>query len=224
MPGALKPLGAGFRPLISAVLRGLDATLDDAREAQIIAWLDLLVSWNQKIDLTAARTAEELVDLMLADALVLARHEPPGAGVVDVGSGAGAPGLALGIVRSDLALTLVEPLAKRVAFLRTVLGHLRPGAGAMRVHRGKGEALADQGAAFDTAIARATLPPEEWLDLGARLTRPSGAVWVLVARESAPERSGWEIVADERYTWPLTLVERRALRYRRVAAPEPPAR
>jgi 16S rRNA (guanine527-N7)-methyltransferase len=227
MPAGLLPLGAGFRPLISAVLRGLDATLDGAREAQIVAWLDLLVTWNQKIDLTAARTAEELVDLMLADALVLARHEPVGVAVVDVGSGAGAPGLALGIVRPDLALTLVEPLAKRVAFLRTVLGHLgstakTTPAAPRRVHRGKGEDLAVPGAAFDTAVARATLPPAEWLDLGARLTRPSGAVWVLLAREPALEASGWEIVADERYTWPLTGAERRAVRYRRTVVPPIP--
>jgi 16S rRNA (guanine527-N7)-methyltransferase len=224
MPGGPKPLGAGFRPLISAVLRGLDATLDPGAEAQIVAWLDLLASWNQKIDLTAARSAEELVDLMLADAVVLARHEPSGSGVVDVGSGAGAPGLPLGIVRPDLALTLVEPLAKRVAFLRTVLGHLGSEKGALpsaprRVFRGKGEALAEQGALFDTAVARATLAPPAWLELGGRLVRPSGAVWVLLAREPAPELVGWEIAIDESYKWPLTGAERRAVRYRRAASP-----
>jgi len=243
MPGGPKPLGAGFRPLISTVLRGLDATLDDRAEAKIVIWLDLLASWNQKIDLTAARSAEELVDLMLVDALVLARHEPSGAAVVDVGTGAGAPGLALGIVRPDLALTLVEPLAKRVAFLRTVLGHLgaastaETGAGPPptpstatsahseprsetlpRVYRGKGEALADQGALYDTAVARATLAPAAWLELGGRLVRPSGAVWVLLAREPAPDIRGWEIAADDRYTWPLTGAERRAVRYRRAAS------
>lgn len=222
MPGGLRPLGAGFRPLISAVLRGLGATLDAHAEAHIVTWLDLMARWNQKVDLTAARSAEELVDLMLADALVMARHEPRGATVVDVGSGAGAPGLALGVVRPDLALTLVEPLAKRVAFLRTVLGHFvaspeSPRATRTVVVRGKGETLADQGAVFDTAVARATLPPPAWLELGARLAGPSGAVWVLVAREPAPLADGWEIAVDERYTWPLTGAERRAVRYRRVA-------
>src|SRR5437870_4377425 len=92
-----------------------------ARPDAILAlrrWLDLLVTWNARIDLTAARSEAELVDLMVADAVVLAARVPSQARVVDVGSGAGGPGLALAVLRSDLAVTLVEPLAKRVSFLR----------------------------------------------------------------------------------------------------------
>ena len=219
MPGALVPLGEGFRPLISAVLQGLGGTPDERAVKLIITWLDLLATWNAKIDLTAARSPQELVDLMLADAVVLARHEPPGAAVVDVGSGAGGPGLALAFLRPDLDVSLVEPLAKRVSFLRTVLGHLATSpkrTGALRVVRGKGEDLAARGEVFDSAVARATLPPVEWLGLGGRLVKSDGAVWVLLARETAPEAPSWKTETEEPYVWPLTGVERRALRYRRV--------
>src|SRR5689334_20580660 len=160
MPGALVPLGEGFRPLISAALQSLGAAPPEHAAGQIAVWLDLLATWNAKIDLTAARTSEELVDLMLADAVVVSRHEPPGASVVDVGSGAGGPGLALGILRPDLHLSLVEPLAKRVSFLRTVLGHLAAGPNrpaALRVLRARGEELAKRGDVFESAVARATL-------------------------------------------------------------------
>jgi 16S rRNA (guanine527-N7)-methyltransferase len=219
MPGGLVALGAGFRPLISAVLGGLEATLDEGAVAPIVTWLDLLATWNAKIDLTAARSAEELVDLMIADAVILARDEAPRAAVVDVGSGAGGPGLALALVRPDLAVTLVEPLTKRVSFLRTVLGHLdapREG-GRRRVLRSKGEEVAARGEVFDTAVARATLPPAAWLDLGGRLVKPEGAVWVLLARDPAPQADAWRIDREIEYRWPLTGVERRALRYRRVS-------
>jgi 16S rRNA (guanine527-N7)-methyltransferase len=222
MPGALSPLGAGFRPLIAAVLRGLDATCDEESLAHIVTWLDLLATWNAKIDLTAARSAEELVDLMLADAVVLARHEKRGAKVVDVGSGAGAPGLALSLLRPDLAVTLVEPLTKRVSFLRTVSGHVggaRAGArptGSLRIVREKGEALVQPGGTFEGAVARATLPPPEWLELGGRLVAPSGHVWVMLAKDEPPDPTGYAIDVDERYTWPLTGVARRTLRYRRA--------
>jgi 16S rRNA (guanine527-N7)-methyltransferase len=225
MPGALAPLGAGFRPPIFAVLGGLDATCDERTVSRIVSWLDLLASWNDKIDLTAARSADELVDLMLADAVVLARHAAPGASIVDVGSGAGAPGLALGLLRPDLDVTLVEPLAKRVSFLRTVLGHLGgaagatpDGEGALRVFRGKGQALVEQSTTFDIAVARATLPPPAWLDLGRHLVNSGGSVWVLLAREPAPETADFRIDVDERYVWPLTGAERRAVRYRREPA------
>ena len=143
-----------------------------------------------------------------------------GAAVVDVGFGRGSTGPR---ARSPSAgsrdVSLVEPLAKRVSFLRTVLGHFRAlpnGAGTLRVVRGKGEDLAARGEVFDTAVARATLPPGDWLDLGGRLVRSDGAVWVLLARETAPEVEGWKIETEEQYTWPLTGVERRALSYRRA--------
>src|SRR6185436_16798406 len=105
------------------------------------------------------------------------RHEPNGRNVVDVGSGAGGPGLALHLVRPDLAVTLVEPLQKRVSFLRTVAGHLGgPGDGSLRVVRARGEDLVGQRVEFETAVARATLPAPEWLQLGPELA-PRGAVW-----------------------------------------------
>jgi len=222
MPSVLVPLGAHFLPLISAVAKGLGVSLDDHAVAGLVTWLDLMATWNAKVDLTAARSADELVDLMLADAIVLARHEPQANTVVDVGSGAGGPGLALSLSRPDLAVTLVEPRDKRVSFLRTVAGQLpRPEGrgGSLRVVRAQGEDLVRQGASFDSAVARAVLAPEPWLRLGARLA-PAGAVWVLLAREPPPLLDGWEIDLDEPYIWPLTGAARRAVRYRRAAAPE----
>jgi 16S rRNA (guanine527-N7)-methyltransferase len=81
------------------------------------------------------------------------------------------------------------------------------------VLRTRGEELAISGPSFETAVARATLPPDEWLALGTRLVARAGAVWVLVAREPPPELLGWQPRVDERYVWPLTGAERRALRY-----------
>lgn len=176
------------------------------------AWIGLVSTWNQRIDLTAARTRDELCDLMLADALVLAARLPAGARVVDVGSGAGAPGLPLAIVRPDLRLTLVEPLQKRVAFLRTAIGSVLPAGARPEVVRGRGEDLTGRKETFDVAVSRATLAPEAWLALGSALA-PAGDVWVLLAREEPPATPGRAIADDVRYAWPLTGAERRAVRY-----------
>jgi 16S rRNA (guanine527-N7)-methyltransferase len=215
MPGALKPLGAGFLPLISAVAREFGVTLHEDAASRAAGWLDLIATWNAKVDLTAARHVDELVDLMLADAFVLSRHLSPGCHVVDVGSGAGGPGLALVLARSDLTVTLVEPLQKRVAFLRTVLGQPAMAEHASKVHvaRERGEEAAARGESFDAAVSRATLAPAEWLRLGARLVRSTGSVWVLLAREPAPEMEGWRVTHEEAYRWPLTHAERRIVRY-----------
>jgi 16S rRNA (guanine527-N7)-methyltransferase len=185
----------------------LDAPIRDA----IVLWLERLEEWNARIDLTAARSREELIDLMLADALVLSPRIPPGGRVVDVGTGAGAPGLALALLRSDLRVTLVEPLAKRTSFLRTVLGAL--GRTDVAIERARGEALAGR-RAWDVAVSRATLAPAAWLDMGTSLAAPGGAVWVLLAREGPPEHPRATLEDDHRYTWPFTGAERRAVSYR----------
>jgi 16S rRNA (guanine527-N7)-methyltransferase len=194
---------------------GLDAlgVPAPARKA-VETWLDLLRQWNKRIDLTAARSDSELLDLMLADALVLARGEPTilvpeGASVVDVGTGAGAPGLALALLRPDLRVTLVEPLAKRASFLRTVIGTLGRTDIVLRRERVE-ETLHASPAAWDVAMSRATLAPAAWVPVGLQLA-PSA--WTLLAREEPPAVPGTRIVEDIDYAWPLTGAGRRAVRF-----------
>jgi 16S rRNA (guanine527-N7)-methyltransferase len=178
-------------------------------------WAELVIEWNQRMDLTAARSADELVDLLIADAAVLASHAGAGAEHwVDVGSGAGAPGLAIAVLAPELQLTLVEPKAKRVAFLRAVLVELgRPD---VRVERARSEALATR--SFDVAVSRATLPPAQWVAEGARLSRHR--VWVLLAQaEPPPPPAGFRSLSDQRYQWPLGGAARRVVCFERGSAP-----
>ncbi len=172
-------------------------------------WLDLLVTWNARHDLTAARSEGELLDLMLADALALCPRLPPAARVVDVGSGAGAPGLPLALLRPDLAVTLVEPLAKRVSFLRTVIG--ATSRLDVKIHHGKAADLGEK--TWDVAISRATFAPPEWLEAGRALVDPGGSVWVLLAREEPPEAQDMELAESFTYSWPNQGRPRRAVRY-----------
>ncbi len=166
--------------------------------SQLVGWLELVRTWNRKIDLTAARTDEDLVELGILDAVQIAgRVARDGGGVVDVGSGFGAPGLAVAILRPDLEVKLVEPLQKRAAFLRTVLGTLDLLA-RVEVLETHGEQLVDAGMTFDAAISRATLAPTAWLALGDRLA-PAGDVVVLLARDPEPSIEGRRLVWRAEY-------------------------
>lgn len=194
---------------IAATARALGATLPEGSVEKLSLWLAQMVIWNKKLDLTAARTTEELTDLMLADGLLLATRIPQGITVVDIGTGAGAPGVALALARPDLRVTLVEPLAKRVAFLRTVLATVkREDIGLLRMK------VDDVRTRFDVALARATFPPPEWLARSLDLmSRPDGSAWVLLAKEPPPDDPDARLVEDVTYTWPSTQAQRRAVRY-----------
>jgi 16S rRNA (guanine527-N7)-methyltransferase len=197
--------------LVDRAAEGLGVPLQGRTGGDLVTWLERLEEWNDRIDLTAARSREELVDLMLADALVLARELPRDATVVDVGTGAGAQGLAVALLRPDLRVTLVEPLGKRAAFLRTVIGAL--GRTDVTLERARGEAVAGRGP-WMAAISRATLPPGAWLELGATLAGPGGVVWVLLAKDAAPFHPRATLERERTYSWPLTGAERRIAAYR----------
>ena len=159
---------------------------------QLVAWLDLVRTWNRKIDLTAAKGDAELAELGVLDAVQIGgRVARDGGGVVDVGSGFGAPGIPVAILRPDLEVKLVEPLGKRATFLRMVIGTLGLTA-RVEVLETHGEKVAEAAIHFDAAISRATLSPDEWLTLGDRLA-PDGEVVALLAREPPPEHPGREV-------------------------------
>lgn len=213
----LERLGAGWVPLVEGALEALRASgapvwkPDEAENSwalSVATYLDELVEWNQRTDLTAARTSQELVDLAVADAAIVAGSSSESRALTDVGSGAGAPGLVLSIMLPDAAVTLVEPRDKRVAFLRSAVGKLR--LRNVTVARARSNALRD--ASCDTAVSRATLPPKEWIHEGERISRRW--IWVLLATGTEPPSARRaRIDVDVHYTWPLTGAPRRGVRY-----------
>jgi 16S rRNA (guanine527-N7)-methyltransferase len=99
------------------------AELDDALLASIQVHLDLLLRWNQRINLTALRSPEEMVVRHFGESLFAARQLFPRSGqqdVFDVGSGAGFPGLPMKYWTPRLQLTLIEGHGKKATFLREV--------------------------------------------------------------------------------------------------------
>jgi 16S rRNA (guanine527-N7)-methyltransferase len=213
-----------YRDLIEKLLSRLAyPELGEETLARLVDYVHMTQEWGKKMDLTAARDAAELVDLSIADAAVVAAEELstgfPEDRIVDVGSGGGAPGIPLlvllGASRScALPGCLVEPRQKRVAFLRQAV--LKVGLSRTEVRRARSEEQPAQ--EFEVAIARATLPPPEWLSEGARLARRS--VWVLLAKEPPPTLPGFTITAAREYEWPLTRVRRHAVRFQPLRSNE----
>ena len=92
--------------------------------SQLVSYLDLLVKWNEKINLTSEKTSSEILHRHIFDSLQYARVISPNDNIMDIGSGAGFPGIPLKIVYPRLVLTLVESQRKRCSFLEAVVFNL----------------------------------------------------------------------------------------------------
>ena len=97
---------------------GIDLSADQT--SQLVAYLELLLRWNKKINLTGIRDGESCVSRHFGESLYLGRWVRLNGRLLDIGSGAGFPGLSLKIIFPDLSVTLLEPVAKKRAFLKEV--------------------------------------------------------------------------------------------------------
>lgn len=143
---------------------------------RILAFAGLLLEWNARINLTGAKSLDDLLEEHFPDSFAMAALVPPSARVIDVGSGGGLPAIPFGLLRPDCPLTLVEPRAKRTAFLRTAIREFQmPNV----IVLGKRlEDLGGEAGGFSVAASRATFPPEVWLSVAAPLLAPGGRVFV----------------------------------------------
>ena len=112
------------RNLLERGARALNLDLASKQIDQFLAYLDLLLKWNRKMNLTALRTPAEIISRHFLDSLLLLPHLPQNARLLDIGSGAGFPGLPLKIARPGLTIDLVEATAKKASFLKEAVRRL----------------------------------------------------------------------------------------------------
>jgi len=157
---------------VSDLLHAGHPALSEPEIERLSRYVELLLKWNDRINLTAARNAVDATHHILDCASVVAVIPSSARRVIDIGSGAGLPAAVIASLRVDVEVTAVEPNHKKHAFLRTVarelgLANLIPVAS-----RVEGLPVAH----WDIAVSRATFSLIEWLAIGARLVRPAGLV------------------------------------------------
>jgi 16S rRNA (guanine527-N7)-methyltransferase len=163
--------------------------LSESQSAAMVEHLVLLQRWNRKHNLVGPGTIEDWLDRHTLDSLVIASRIPPDQRVLDVGSGAGFPGIPLAIARPDLRILLAEARQKRVAFLQLVRSSLGLDLTVLPLTVTPG---ALRGRA-DVVVSRAVLQPEAWLGLAASQLEPGGTVLCYFGRQIPSESSLLEL-------------------------------
>ncbi len=146
-----------IRSLLQQRAKEMGIKLGEKQAEAFQRYMELLLEWNEKVNLTAITEPKEIVEKHFLDSLSLlpACSIKQGAKVIDVGTGAGFPGIPLKIMRPDIQLTLLDGLNKRLIFLEEVCKVLE--LSSTRIHKRAEEAGLDKKLreSFDIATARA---------------------------------------------------------------------
>ena len=175
--------------LRAAGIKGLDSQVS----ARFGTYLELILRWNARTNLTAVREPEGIIQRHFLESIACARMLPVGiATLLDFGSGAGLPGIPIAICRPEIAVTLAESQGKKAAFLREAVRGLELNAA---VFAGRAESLPTQ---FDCVTLRAVDRMEQAVNAAAALVRIWG--W-LAPMTTTSNLSKLQSAVGPRFTW-----------------------
>ena len=189
--------------LISRLLEPfLTEPLSAAQLNNISTYIDILLRWNSRINLTAIRNPEEIVTRHFGESLFCARHLALSAcsHVIDIGSGAGFPGLPIKIFSPEISLSLIESNQKKVAFLREVIRTLDLKDAA--VFPGRAEDFTPS-SPNNIVTLRAVERFSEILPTALRLVGPEGSQALLVGE--AQVHSAHDLAPDASWATPIPI-------------------
>jgi len=192
----MQPTGApGESMTLADAARSMGVELDDARLRALVAHLDLMDEWNQRMNLTAIRERPAQITKHVLDSLSV-RPYLQGELIADVGSGAGFPGIPLAIVEPGHRFTLIESTGKKCRFLEHVRDTL--GLANVEVVQSRAESFKPE-QRFDTVIARAVGPLADLVRYAGPLVAGEGRLLAMKGRypedELAARLNGWKVLA-----------------------------
>lgn len=176
--------------LLREGLQTLGFLLTNGQAAQFMRYQEMLLEWNQRFNLTAVRSPEGIQTRHFLDSLtcLLVTGDLNGRRLIDIGSGAGFPGLPLKIMQPDLALTLVESVGKKTTFLQAVVAELQ--LADVDILSARAEDLGQDPAyraGYDWAVARAVAPLPVLLEYLLPFCRVGGAALAQKGVQAAGE-------------------------------------
>jgi len=213
-------MDAAFREALDLGVRAFDLPVDALARERLERFADRLLAWNRKLNLTAITAPAEVAEKHLVDSLLLLPALAGVGALLDLGSGAGLPGVALACARADLAVTCVDSVAKKVAFVKAVSAELGVDVRAIAA-RAAGDPERERIPLAAAVVSRALAEPAAFLPLAARYVLPGGLALAMLGREAdevelreAGGRAGLVLESVARHVLPLSRAARAIAAFR----------
>jgi 16S rRNA (guanine527-N7)-methyltransferase len=218
-------MDAPFREALEDGLRALGIALPAGAPEKLERYADRLLAWNRKVNLTAITEPADLAEKHIVDSLALVPDVAGAATLLDVGSGAGLPGVPLAIALPGLSVTCCDSVAKKVAFVKAVSAELDVPVRGVAV-RACGEPEREGLPRAEVVVSRAFADPDRWLPLAARYVAPGGVVLATLGREAdegalrrAGTTAGLVLEGVRHLELPRSRSRRAVARFRAAPAP-----
>lgn len=210
-----------FDDVLKSGLDALGVRLDAAAHARLAAYAEALLRWSRRVNLTSVTEPGAIAEVHLVDSLALLRSMGTPRSLLDVGSGAGLPGVALACARPSLEVTCCDSVGKKVAFIKAVAAELDLAVQARAV-RAAGDPDGERLPRCEAVVSRAFADPARWLPLAVHYLAPGGRVFAMLGRDAAEHElrdignaSGLQLECLDRFTLARSGAQRAVARYAR---------
>ncbi len=215
-----------FEEILNKYLKEINIELKKEQTEKFYKYMNLLLEWNEKINLTAITEPEEVILKHFVDSLTISKYIEKDSKLVDMGTGAGFPGIPLKILRDDIEITLADSLNKRINFLNEVIKELNL-KNIQTVHTraeefGKNKKYRES---FDIATSRAVANLSTLSEYLIPLVKPSGKTICMKGSEikeevemarKAIEILGGKIEQEESFNLPNSDMKRNVIIIKKV--------
>jgi len=211
------------RRLLISGARLVGVALDASKVEAFERFLGELIKWNQRMNLTALGEERSIIVRHFLDSLTLVRYLPRAASLLDIGSGAGFPGVPLKIARPDLDVVLLEASRQKTHFHKHLIRSLNlSGIRSVWGRSDQGEVRTILGNRFDVVVSRAVSPLEVFLKEAIHFIHAQGMIIGMRGRDVRvpirPESLSLTLDRTVSADLPFDRIRRNLLFFRRMAA------
>lgn len=215
-----------FNEKMNQYSKALNIIIDDIQIEKFYQYMELLLEWNEKINLTAITEPDDIILKHFIDSITINKYIENDKKVLDIGTGAGFPGIPEKIIREDINIVLADSLNKRINFLREVIQEI--GLENINAVHGRAEELAHNKLyreKFDVVTSRAVAPLNTLLEYMLPFVKVNGlcicmkgsnAEEEIAISEKALEELGGEILDINKFQLPNTDISRNIIVIKKI--------